>query len=84
MTGGGFFSLAVMPDHTVMGWGSNTLGQLGDGSTTNRPAPVAASAVLSHVVQLSAGWKHSVALTDDGKVWTWGDNAFGEIGNGIT
>jgi alpha-tubulin suppressor-like RCC1 family protein len=40
--------------------------------------------VLSHVVQLSAGWKHTVALTDDGKVWTWGDNNYGEIGNGIT
>jgi alpha-tubulin suppressor-like RCC1 family protein len=84
VTGGGFFSMAVMPDHTVMGWGSNTNGQLGDGTYTNRPLPVVASGVLSHVVQLSAGWKHTVALTEDGKVWTWGDNAAGEIGNGIT
>jgi alpha-tubulin suppressor-like RCC1 family protein len=45
---------------------------------------VAASAVLSHVVQLSAGWFHAVALTDDGHVWTWGDDFNGEIGNGIT
>jgi alpha-tubulin suppressor-like RCC1 family protein len=84
VTGGGFFSLAVMPDHTVMGWGSNTRGQLGDGSFTNQPLPVAASSVLSHVVQLSAGWKHAVALTEDGHVWAWGDNLEGEIGLGIT
>jgi YD repeat-containing protein len=84
VTGGGFFSLAVKPDHTVMGWGANELGELGDGTFTDRPAPVQASSVLSHVVQLSAGWKHAVALTDDGKVWTWGDNTNGEIGNGLT
>jgi hypothetical protein len=84
VTGGGFFSLAVMPDHTVMAWGSNKYGQLGNGSYANQPSPVAVSAVLSHVVQLSAGWFHAVALTDDGHVWTWGDNAFGEIGNGVT
>ena len=40
--------------------------------------------MLSHVVQLSAGWIHAVALTDDGHVWAWGDNTDGEIGNGIT
>jgi alpha-tubulin suppressor-like RCC1 family protein len=84
VTGGGFFSLAVMPDHTVMGWGSNSRGQLGDGSYSNRSSPVAVSGVLSHVVALSAGWKHAVALTDDGHVWAWGDNFEGEIGLGIT
>jgi YD repeat-containing protein len=42
------------------------------------------SSVLSNVVQVSAGWKHAVALTSDGKAWTWGDNTAAEIGNGIT
>jgi alpha-tubulin suppressor-like RCC1 family protein len=84
VTGGGFFSLALMPDHTVMGWGANNYGELGDASYTQRAAPVHASAVLSHVVNISAGWTHAVALTDDGHVWTWGDNSKGEIGNGVT
>lgn len=84
VTGGGFFSLALMPDHTVMGWGANEAGQLGDGSYADRAAPVHVSAVLSHVVNISAGWAHAVALTDDGKVWTWGENSAGEIGNGVT
>jgi alpha-tubulin suppressor-like RCC1 family protein len=79
VTGGGFFSLALMPDHTVMAWGANGSGELGDGSYANRAAPVQVSAVLSHVVNISAGWAHAVALTDDGKVWTWGDNTNGGL-----
>jgi YD repeat-containing protein len=84
VTGGGFFSLALMPDHTLQAWGANEYGELGDGSTTDRSAPVHVSSVLSNVVQVSAGWKHAVALTSDGKAWTWGDNTYGQIGNGIT
>ena len=42
------------------------------------------NSVLSNVIQVSAGWKHAVALSADGKVWTWGDNTTGQIGNGIT
>src|SRR5579859_1912440 len=84
VTGGGFFSLALMPDHAVRSWGSGGHGQIGNGSFADQPSPVAVSAVLSHVAQLSAGWFHAVALTDDGHVWTWGDNTNGEIGNGVT
>jgi len=40
--------------------------------------------VLSNVVNVSAGWFHAVALTSDNKVWTWGDNSSGAIGNGMT
>jgi alpha-tubulin suppressor-like RCC1 family protein len=84
VTGGGFFSLALMPDHTLMAWGANESGELADGSYTAHQIPVHVSSVLSNVVQVSAGWKHAVALTADGHVWTWGDNLYGEIGNGIT
>lgn len=84
VTGGGFFSLALMSDHTLQGWGANEYGQLGDGSYTDRSAPVPVSSVLNNVVQVSAGWKHAVALRSDGTVWTWGDNTYGQIGNAIT
>lgn len=84
VTGGGFFSLALMPDRTLLAWGANESGQLGDGTYQDRPAPVPVSSVLRNVVQVSAGWKHAVALTADGRVWTWGDNTNGEIGNGST
>lgn len=84
VTGGGFFSLALMSDHTLKAWGENSLGELGDGTTIARSAPVNVSSILSNVVQVSAGWKHAVALTADGKVWTWGNNSEGAIGNGVT
>jgi YD repeat-containing protein len=84
VTGGGFFSLALMPDHTLKAWGANELGELGDGTYTDRPAPVNVNNVLSNVVQVSAGWKHAVALTSTGAVWTWGDNTYGQLGNGVT
>jgi YD repeat-containing protein len=84
ITGGGFFSLALMPSHRLKAWGANENGQLGDGSYTDRSAPVDVSSVLSDVVQVSAGWRHAVAVTSAGTVWTWGDNTYGEIGNGIT
>lgn len=84
ITGGGFFSLALMPNHRLKAWGANENGQLGDGSYTDRSAPVDVSSVLSDVVQVSAGWRHAVAVTSAGTVWTWGDNTYGEIGNGMT
>jgi alpha-tubulin suppressor-like RCC1 family protein len=84
VTGGGFFSLALMPDHTILGWGQNNHGELGDESYSQRSAPVHASSVLSNVVNVSAGWFHAVALTADNKVWTWGNNSNGESGTGVT
>ncbi|HEX7587037.1 MAG TPA: RCC1 repeat- and reductase domain-containing protein [Anaerolineae bacterium] len=84
VTGGGFFSLALMPDHTLLAWGQGNHGELGDGAYASQATPVQVSSVLSNVVNVSAGWFHAVALTSDSKVWTWGDNTAGEIGNGIT
>ncbi|HVT61566.1 MAG TPA: hypothetical protein VHR45_24610 [Thermoanaerobaculia bacterium] len=86
ITGGYNFSLALMSDHTLMAWGSNGAGQLGDTTSTERdyPVPVSTSSGLTSVSQVSAGWEHVVALKSDGTVWTWGQNASGELGNGTT
>ncbi len=84
ITGGGFFSLALMADHTLEAWGDNRRGELGIGSIVDQSSPVHVSSVLSNVVNVSAGWFHAVALTSDGKAWTWGDNTSGAIGNGVT
>ncbi len=68
---------------TVWTWGWNAMGQLGDGTTTDRhtPAPVPG---LSGVVAVSAGAYHTLALRGDGTVWAWGYNAVGELGDGTT
>jgi alpha-tubulin suppressor-like RCC1 family protein len=75
--------LALLANGSVVAWGGNQYGQLGDGSTTNRLTPVPVSG-LSGVVAIAAGASHSVALTSDGQVWAWGLNTSYQLGDGTT
>jgi alpha-tubulin suppressor-like RCC1 family protein len=85
--GWGFF-LALKNDGTVLGWGNNQLGQLGDGTTVNSETPVQVSG-LTDVMGIAAGVSHAVAVKNDGTVWTWGENLSGldmhggALGNGV-
>lgn len=77
-------SFAVKSDGTVWAWGANVHGQLGDSSTVGfRPLPVKVYG-LTNIVSVKGGWYHTIALSRDGTVWTWGDNIYGTIGNGTT
>jgi uncharacterized repeat protein (TIGR02543 family) len=73
VTSGFQFSIALMQNHTLMAWGNNSEGEIGDGTTTNRLTPVSVSGI-DQVVWVSAGWTHVVAIRADGTVWTWGAN----------
>lgn len=64
-------SLALLQDGTVLGWGFNRFGQVGDGTTTNRDRPTEVAGVRN-AVAISAGWDFSVALLADGTVMDWG------------
>ena len=77
------FALALKADGTVVGWGANALGQLGDATFTNRLTPVTAVTLGSGsgVVAIAAGLSHAVALKADGSVWSWGSNNNGNLGN---
>ena len=77
-------SVAVRADGTVWAWGSNGLGQLGDGTVTQRPSPVQVGGLANVVTAGGAGVAHSVALRADGTVWSWGYNAYGQLGDGST
>ena len=87
---GGDFSLALRSDGTVWGWGSDAHGQLGNGQSTGdvgtkRSAHNAVQAQLPagvSITAISAGQDHSLALTAAGTVYSWGDNALGQLGNG--
>ncbi len=75
-------SLALLAGGTVMAWGEDKYGQLGNGSivaSEETPVPVSG---LSGVTQISAGGMHSMALLAGGAVMTWGENKYGELGNG--
>lgn len=78
-------TLAVAEDGTAWAWGYNLCGQLGNGSTTSSNTPVQVTGLSGmNVTAVSAGGVHSVALINDGSVWAWGDNSFGQLGNGDT
>src|SRR5436190_592235 len=80
--GGEAHSLVLRANGTVWAWGSNDNGQLGDGTRTDRYAPVQVGGGLSGVVSVKAGFAHSVALKSDGTVWAWGANWYGQLGDG--
>lgn len=68
-------------------WGLNVGGELGDGTTTNRtvPTPVAGTQVFSVIAETVAdGLMHACALTASGQAYCWGNNTFGELGDGST
>jgi alpha-tubulin suppressor-like RCC1 family protein len=77
-------SLALLEGGTVMAWGANDSGQLGNGTTTDSPVPVAVSGLLIEATTIAAGWGHSLALLSNGKVMAWGKNGSGQLGNGTT
>jgi alpha-tubulin suppressor-like RCC1 family protein len=65
-------------------WGYNGLGQLGNGTTTNSAVPVRVSGLtgLTDVVGVAAGRYAGYAVRGDGTAWSWGYNAYGQLGNG--
>ncbi|MCL6577174.1 cadherin-like beta sandwich domain-containing protein, partial [Kyrpidia sp.] len=83
---GGNHSLALTSDGRIYAWGSNSSGQLGDGTTNNATAaePVAGLLIGLNPVAVSAGKDHSLALMQDGTVYAWGGNSYGQLGNGTT
>ena len=81
VSAGGNDTLAVMSDGTLWAWGYNIFGELGDGTTTNRGAPVLIGA---DYVSVEAGSLHSFAFQADGTLWAWGYNAYGQLGDGTT
>jgi alpha-tubulin suppressor-like RCC1 family protein len=76
-------SCGVTSDNRAYCWGQNFLGQLGDGTTSDRPTPVAVSGGLEFR-QVSAGARHTCAVTRGYVAYCWGSNASGQLGDGTT
>jgi alpha-tubulin suppressor-like RCC1 family protein len=83
-TGGGH-NLVVKADGSLWAWGRNDYGQLGNGEKGNGEfgdyhfTPVK---IMDDVVQIAAGYSHTLAVKTDGSLWAWGYNSNGQIGNG--
>lgn len=84
ITAGYEHSLALSSEGKVFAWGLNENGQLGDGTYTNRSAPVAVNsgALAGRTVRaIAAGSYHNVALDEEGLLFSWGSNARQALGN---
>ena len=87
---GGSHSLALKSGGAVWAWGNNLYGQIGDATTTTKYTPVRVkdpanpSIFVTGVTAIAAGSFHSLALRNDGTVWAWGYNIFGQLGDGTT
>lgn len=77
------FALALRTDGSVVSWGRNDYGQLGNGQAALRTSP-AKIAGIDHVISVVAGNGSTLVLRDDGSVWGWGGNGNGELGDGTT
>ena len=70
-----------LDDGRVYTWGTNSIGQLGDGGRDAQLSPVQVAG-LSGIVAVAAGNSHALALNAAGRVWAWGANASGQLGDG--
>jgi len=80
--GGTSNNLALRSDGTVLAWGDNSYGQLGNGTTTSSSVPIAVQGLSRKIRAVSMGSHTGYALASDGTVWSWGNNDVGELGNG--
>jgi len=84
---GKFYSLAISSSNRVFSWGYNQHGQLGDGSFEKRNLPLDITGnfnlnIGETIIDLSAANNHSLAVSSTGRVFSWGFNQYGRLGDG--
>jgi alpha-tubulin suppressor-like RCC1 family protein len=98
ISAGEYHSCARLQDGTAQCWGAAAYGQIGDGTTADTSTPVTVIGsggfgVLGGIAEISAGggdinetddFEHTVALMNDGTVVSWGQNNYGQLGEGTT
>ena len=70
---------AILDDDSLKCWGSNSYGQVGDGSTTNRSSPVAVNLGMGRTAKKLT---YSCAILDNNSLKCWGENYYGQVGIG--
>ncbi|XP_042235207.1 uncharacterized protein LOC121874922 isoform X2 [Homarus americanus] len=79
---GGKNHMLAVTDNGVYGWGSNKYGQVGIGGTGRCPRPtLLASLEGKGIISVACGQFHSLAVSEDGKLYTWGWGVHGQLGN---
>ena len=88
--------IGLTKDNLLWAWGYNISGTIGDGTLTSRSSPVQIGTKIDLVVisptqigtsswtSVAAGYSHSLAIRSDGKLFSWGDNSYGQLGAGLS
>lgn len=79
---GEYHTAARKSDGTLWGWGANSYGEVGNGTATTIWTSPAQVGTDNKWVSVTCGLRHTLALQSDGTLWTWGNNGFGQFGNG--
>ncbi|MCL2200101.1 MAG: stalk domain-containing protein [Defluviitaleaceae bacterium] len=74
-------SMAIDSTGTLWGWGNNSYGQIGDGTTINRSTPVR---IMGNVVSVITSFDTTMTITANGVLYAWGANPWGRLGDGTT
>jgi alpha-tubulin suppressor-like RCC1 family protein len=80
VSGGQDFAAAIRNDQTLWVWGWNQYGQLGDGTTISKSSPVQTLASNIRWKYISTGSTFSGAIDNTNRLWTWGENYYGNLG----
>jgi len=75
-------SLAIDNNGRLYAFGSNAYGQIGDGTNNNRLSPVLIDQIDTQWIYVSAGHDFSMAISDDGELYCWGNNEYSQLGTG--
>ncbi len=84
ITSGDQFTCILTTEGGIKCWGSNTNGQLGDGTTEDRYTLTDVSGLTANVSAITSGHSHVCALTTQGEVQCWGQNQQGQLNDGTT
>jgi len=82
VSAGCFHTAAVRQNGTLWAWGYNSYGRLGDGTTTSKRSPVSVVGGFTDWCQVAASDFHTAAVRQNGTLWAWGRNNYGQLGDG--
>ncbi|XP_059624482.1 ultraviolet-B receptor UVR8 isoform X2 [Cornus florida] len=83
ISGGWRHTMALTSDGKLYGWGWNKFGQVGIGDNVDHSSPVQVKFPDDQkVVQISCGWRHTLAVSERNNVFSWGRGTNGQLGNG--
>ncbi|XP_008442150.1 ultraviolet-B receptor UVR8 isoform X2 [Cucumis melo] len=83
ISGGWRHTMALTTDGKLYGWGWNKFGQVGAGDNIDHCSPIQIKFPQDQkVIQISCGWRHTLAVTDKQNVFSWGRGTNGQLGHG--